>query len=81
MCKEFRHTISTSESKFEYYKIRDNGKGTQASYQLGIEVKNYFFENDIVEYIETNSGKFSNYKLKREFDLKLSNNILDKLDD
>ncbi|MGW7956244.1 AAA family ATPase [Staphylococcus xylosus] len=81
MCEEFRHIISTSESKYEYYKVRDTGKGTQASYQLGIEVKKYFFENDIVDYIETDGNKIKNYKLKKEFDLKLSNSILDKLDD
>ncbi|WP_259340680.1 AAA family ATPase [Staphylococcus gallinarum] len=77
----FPHAISTSESKFEYYKVRDSGKGKQGSYQLGIEVKKYFFENDVVVQIESNSDKFNNYKLKKEFNLELSNSILDKLDD
>nr|CCM44167.1 hypothetical protein [Staphylococcus xylosus] len=82
MCEVFRHLITTSESKFEYYKVRDSGKGTQGSYQLGQEIKNYFFENNLLDHLEENSDEFNNnYRLKKEFKLKLSKRILEKLDD
>lgn len=81
MDQEFRRSISTSESKFEYYKVRESGKGTQGSYQLGKDVGEYFFKHGLVDHIEGDDVKYSNYKLKKEFKLKLSNNILEKIDD
>lgn len=71
--KEFNHIITNSESKYVYV-AQERNKGAQGSYQLGKEIKSYFFDNQIVEEVDSNKD-FSTYVINEEYKTVISKKI------
>ena len=75
MVKIFPHKIKNSEAKHKYVIKEPTGKNSQSGFQLGVDLKKYLFNNDILERIDSKNQDHNLYKLKSDYKVVLSENI------
>ncbi|RIL60874.1 hypothetical protein BUY70_03460 [Staphylococcus epidermidis] len=77
MCEiqEWKHKITSVESKYKYVVREENKKNNQSSYQLGKDVGDFLINEQIVKTYGNKESTHQNYKLDKEYSLILSPNI------
>lgn len=75
MVEIFPHKIKNSEAKHKYVIKEPTGKNSQSGFQLGVDLKKYLFNNDILEKIDSKNQEHNLYKLKSDYKVVLSENI------